>query len=80
MANRRRVYLTYLGDVMKEPLIYHLGHKFDVVTNIRGATIKDDIGLVTLEISGEEDEIDRGLEWIESQGVKVEPIEMESSA
>ena len=77
---RRRVYLTYLGDVMKEPVIYELGHKFKVVTNIRGATIKDDIGLVTLEVSGDDGEIERGLAWIEKKGVKVEPIEMEDSA
>ena len=47
----RRVYLTYLGDDMKKPIVYEVGHKFDVVTNIRGATIKEDIGLVTLEIA-----------------------------
>jgi len=77
---RRRVYLTYLGDVMKEPVIYDMGHKFKVVTNIRGATIKEDIGLVTLEISGDDDaELERALKWIESKGVKVEPIEMEDT-
>lgn len=76
---KRRVYLTYLGDVMKEPLIYDIGHKFEVVTNIRGATIKEDIGLVTLEVSGEEDAIEEALSWIESKGVKVEPIEMTDS-
>ena len=75
----RRVYLTYLDEAMKEPLIYELGHKFKVVTNIRGATIKEDIGLVTLEITGDEDEIDAGIEWIKSMGVKVEPIEMKDS-
>lgn len=75
----RRVYLTYLGDAMKEPLIYELGHKFKVVTNIRGATIKEDIGLVTLELTGDEDEIDAALDWIQSMGVKVEPIEMKDS-
>ncbi len=75
----RRVYLTYLGDAMKEPIIYELGHKFKVVTNIRGATIKEDIGLVTLEITGDEDEIEAGLDWIQAMGVKVEPIEMEDS-
>jgi L-aspartate semialdehyde sulfurtransferase ferredoxin len=76
---KRRVHLTYIGDVMKEPLIYHMSHKFNVITNIRGATIKGDIGLVTLELSGEPAEIDRSLEWAESQGVKVEPIEMEDA-
>ncbi len=75
----RRVYLTYLGDAMKEPVIYELGHKFNLVTNIRGATIKEDIGLVTLEITGDEDEIDAGLDWLQSMGVKVEPIEMKDS-
>lgn len=75
----RRVYLTYLGDDMKEPIVYQLGKKFDVVTNIRGATIKEDIGLVTLEISGEETEIDSAVKWLESTGVKVEPIEMTDS-
>lgn len=75
----RRVYLTYLGNAMKEPLIYQLGHKFKVVTNIRGATIKEDIGLVTLEVTGDEAEIDAGLDWLQSMGVKVEPIEMKDS-
>ena len=75
----RRVYLTYLGDDMKEPVVYELGQKFDIVTNIRGATIKEDIGLVTLELSGEEEEIDAALTWLESTGVKVEPIEMKDS-
>ena len=78
MSNRR-VYLTYLDEDMKEPLIYELGHKFKVVTNIRGATIKEDIGLVTLEVTGDEDEIDAALDWIQSMGVKVEPIEMKDS-
>lgn len=77
---RRRVYLTYLGDVMKEPLIYELGHQFRIVTNIRGATIKDDIGLVTLEVTGDDAELERGLTWLANKGVKVEPIEMEDSA
>ena len=77
--SKRRVYLTYLGDDMKEPVVYELGQKFDIVTNIRGATIKEDIGLVTLELSGEEEEIDAALTWLESTGVKVEPIEMKDS-
>lgn len=78
MSNRR-VYLTYLGDDMKEPVVYELGQKFNVITNIRGATIKEDIGLVTLELSGEEEEIDAALTWLETTGVKVEPIEMKDS-
>ena len=71
----RRVYLTYTESTIKEPLIYLLGQKYKVVTNIRGATISKTIGLVALEVEGEEAEIDSALEWIVSKGVKVEPIE-----
>ena len=72
---RRRVYLTYNEKSITEPLIYQLGHKFDVVTNIRGATISKDIGLVALEVEGDDAEIDASLDWMASEGVKVEPIE-----
>ena len=75
----RRVRFTFEPDKIQQPVIYELGHKFKVVTNIRGATIKEDIGLVTLEITGDEEEIDAGIDWIKSMGVKVEPIEMKDS-
>mgnify|MGYP002626249218 FL=1 len=71
--------MTYLADGREETVIYEMGHQFKVVTNIRGATIKEDIGLVTLEVSGEDAELERALKWIESKGVKVEPIEMEDT-
>jgi ABC-type methionine transport system ATPase subunit len=70
-----RFYLTYTADQIKEPIIYQTGHKFAVVTNIRGASISDHIGIVALELDGEEDEIDRAVRWIAEQGVKVEPIQ-----
>lgn len=71
----RRVYLTYSESTIKEPLIYQLGHKFKVVTNIRGASISKDVGLVALELKGDDEEIEGALAWIASEGVKVEPIE-----
>ena len=71
----RRVYLTYTESTIKEPLIYLLGQKYKVVTNIRGATISKDVGLVALELKGDDEEIEGALTWIASEGVKVEPIE-----
>ncbi|RMD83099.1 MAG: FeS-binding protein [Candidatus Dadabacteria bacterium] len=71
----QRFYLTYSEEQIKQPIIYHVGHKFRVVTNIRGASVSDHIGIVALELEGDEDEIDRAVKWIAEQGVKVEPIE-----
>jgi hypothetical protein len=45
------------------------------VTNIRRADVTRDHGWVLLEVSGEPDELDRGVEFLESKGVKVEPAE-----
>lgn len=71
----RRVYLTYNADNVTKPLIYEMGHKFKVVTNIRGASVSKDMGLVALQVDGEPEEVDAALAWIEREGVKVEPIE-----
>ena len=75
----RRVYLTYTEESVTRPLIYEMGHKFDVVTNIRIASMSREIGLVALQVEGDEDEVDKALSWMEDQGVKVEPIEKTDS-
>ena len=71
----QRVYLTYSEEKIKEPIIYQVGVKFDVITNIRGASVSDHIGIVALELDGTPDEIDKAIAWIGEQGVKIEPIQ-----
>lgn len=70
-----RFYLTYSQTKIKEPIIYQVGKKFRVVTNIRTASVSDHVGIVGLELDGDQAEIDAAVEWIAAQGVKVEPIE-----
>jgi hypothetical protein len=72
---KEKFYLTYPPALVKEPLIYWLGKKFEVITNIRGANISNEMGLVALEIEGAQTEIDRAVAWLRTQGVTVEPIE-----
>ena len=72
---RRRVKLIFGPEMVKEPVIYQLGRKFDIVTNIRRADVTRDQGWVLLEISGEPDELDRGVAYLQAQGVDVEPAE-----
>jgi len=71
----QRFYLTYSQEKIKDPIIYTVGKKFRVVTNIRSASVSDHIGIVGLELDGEQSEIDAAVKWIAEQGVKVEPIE-----
>ncbi len=72
-----RVYLTFDDSTVREPLIWKLGKKFDVITNIRTAEVKDHMGLVGLEIDGDDDVIEAATQWLIKQGVKVAPIEQD---
>ena len=71
---RKRVKFTFVEELIKEPVIWKLGREFDIVTNIRRADVTDARGWVILELDGEREEIERGLEWVEQQGVRVDPI------
>jgi hypothetical protein len=70
----KRVKFTFPQELIKEPVIYKLGVDFGIVTNIRRADIRDDMGWVVLELKGEGDVVDEGLEWVISTGVRVDPI------
>jgi len=66
----------YPPKLIKEPLIWQLSHKFDIVTNIRQASVTDEIGIVSLELDGKRAEIKAAIHWLEKLGVKVEPVEI----
>lgn len=72
--DRQRVKFTFENELVKEPIIYRLGHDFHIVTNIRRADVGEKIGWVVLELDGEKEEIERGLQWVSSTGVRVDPV------
>ena len=72
---RRRLKLIFGPSLVKEPVIYQLGRKFEIVTNIRRADVTKDHGWVVLEVSGEPEVLDLGVQFLESKGVTVEPAE-----
>jgi hypothetical protein len=47
-----------------------------VVTNIRQASVTDEIGVVCLELDGPRDEVKAAITWLEKIGVSVEPVEI----
>jgi L-aspartate semialdehyde sulfurtransferase ferredoxin len=72
---RERYYLSYPRVLIKEPILYQLVKRFDLVFNIRGASVSEDMGLVAVEFEGTQDQIERALAWLRQIGVTVEPIE-----
>jgi sulfur-carrier protein len=72
---RRRVTLTFPPEKIKEPVIYNIGRRFKIITNIRSANVTENVGWVTLEIDGEEEEYLKALRYLDEIGVVVEPVE-----
>ena len=62
--------------LVTEPVVWELGQQFKVVTNVRQASVTDEIGIVSLSLKGERAEIKRAIAWLEERGVKVEPVEI----
>ena len=71
----RRVHLDFPKTLVTEPLIYQIGHEFEVVTNIRRANVDHESGWVDLGLDGEEKEIVKALDYLKEKGVGVSPIE-----
>ena len=53
---------------------HFLGKDFDLVTNIRRADVRENMGWLVLEIEGTDQEIERGVSWVSSLGVRVDPV------
>jgi len=70
---KRRLTFTFPPDLIKEPIIYNIGQQFNIVTNIYLADISEDIGWVVLELEGEEKDIEEGIAWATSKGMRVDP-------
>jgi ABC-type methionine transport system ATPase subunit len=71
---KRRVMFTFPEELIREPVIYNLSQQFNIVTNILRADVTEDRGWVVLELDGEDEDIEAGITWATSKGVRVEPI------
>lgn len=71
-----RLWLMYPPRLITTPIIWQLARQFEVVTNVRQASITDEIGVVCLELDGERTEIKKAIRWLERHGISVEPVEI----
>jgi ABC-type methionine transport system ATPase subunit len=65
---------TFPQELVEEPVIYNLGQQFEIVPNIRQADVSQSKGWVVLELEGEEENIEAGIAWLTSKGIRVDPV------
>ena len=71
---KRQVMFTFPTELIKEPVLFNLGMQFKVIPNIRRADISESKGWVVLELEGEEKDIEAGITWLISKGIRVDPV------
>jgi L-aspartate semialdehyde sulfurtransferase ferredoxin len=71
----RKLKLTFLGERVTEPIIYTLGKRFEVVTNIRRADIREGTGWAILEVTGTDQRLDEAMRYLDEVGVRVDDLE-----
>lgn len=70
-----RLQLIYPEELVKEPILCKVCKNFNITLNIRTARVTADTGMLTVEMDGDSDEIEKAIKFIEEMGVNVQPIE-----
>ncbi|SPQ01744.1 Putative ferredoxin [Candidatus Sulfobium mesophilum] len=72
---KKRVKLTFPQQLIKEPVIFTMAKKFNVIPNIRRARVTETVGEMILELEGTEEDLAKGIKWLKEKGVEVELVE-----
>ena len=74
--DRLRLWLMYPPKHITSPVICELVTRFELVINIRQAEVRDEIGIVCLELEGARADLKKATKWLARKGIKVEPVEI----
>jgi ABC-type methionine transport system ATPase subunit len=69
-----RVRLTFPEHLIKQPIIARMVREFDVMPNIRRASVQDTVGWIVCELGGEDQAVERAIEWLHDLGVQVDRL------
>ena len=69
-----RVKLTFPEHLIKQPVIARMVREFDVMPNIRRANVEETVGWMVCELGGDEQAVERAIEWLRAVGVQVDRL------
>lgn len=72
---KKRVRLTFPQKLIKEPVIFKMAKKYDIMPNIRRAKVTEKVGEMILELEGKEDNLEKGIKSLKDKGIQVELVE-----
>jgi len=71
----KRIVLHFPHRLVNQPIVYKLVREYDLQFNILKAFVTpEEEGLMVLELNGKRDNFDKGIEYLKSCGVKMQPL------
>ncbi|EAW35494.1 MULTISPECIES: NIL domain-containing protein [Lyngbya] len=69
---KKRVTLTFPRTSVQVPITYRLAKDFNVASNIiRAQVTPNQIGTLVVELSGDIDQLEAAIDWMQSKNIKV---------
>ena len=70
-----RIVLTFPKEEIDKPIVAQLIKEYNLELNILKANIRpDDEGILVLELTGEDADIKKGMDYLKKQKVKIQPL------
>ena len=71
----KRIVLHFPHRLVDQPIVYKLVKDYDLQFNILKAYVTpQEEGLMILELTGEEEKFNQGIEYLQSCGVRIQPL------
>jgi ferredoxin len=75
MAVAKRIVLRFPQRLVDRPIVSHLVRDYNLDFNILKASVtQDDEGLMVLELSGQQNDYDRGIKYLTTSGVQIQSL------
>ena len=75
MVVSKRIVLHFPKRLVDKPIIYRLIKDYDLEFNILKASVTpEEVGLMVLELVGEQEQYDRGIRYLTESGVRIQSL------
>lgn len=77
---KKRIILRFKKNTIDKPIVYRLVKDFDLIYNILRANVSPRAeSMMVMEIEGDEENVAKGMEYLKSWNIGIEPIEQDIS-
>ncbi|MGE0144579.1 MAG: NIL domain-containing protein [Planctomycetota bacterium] len=73
-TQKKQLEIEFSQEMVKQPLVYQLNRKFDLMINLRAGQWTEEGGYLRLELEGSAEEIERVMTFLRDQGVAIKEI------